>query len=291
MAALPIAGQSRALLTFGAVTDLHYADIDPSGTRVYRESDTKLAEFVRTMNDRHADFVIELGDFKDQDKTPVDASSLGYLRHIEQVLAGFTGPRYHVLGNHDLDSLSKAQYLGAVSNGSLRPAAAHYTFVTNGIRSIVLDADHKADGSDYDHGNFQWYDTNIDQAQMAWLESTLASSREPVLVFVHQPLDGNIQPWVANAPAVRAVLEKSRKVIGVFQGHIHEGNYNVINGIPYVTLKGVTEGAGPANNPYVCVDVAADLSVWVTGFHREDSRGFRALTADDLLRAMAGSRR
>ena len=52
MAALPIAGQSRALLTFGAVTDLHFADIDPSGTRVYRESDTKLAEFVRTTVER-----------------------------------------------------------------------------------------------------------------------------------------------------------------------------------------------------------------------------------------------
>ena len=250
-----------------------------------------LLSFVRTMNGRHADFVIELGDFKDQDKTPVEAKTLSYLRRIEQVLAGFAGPRYHVVGNHDFDSLSKAQYLGVITNGSIRPASTHYTFVTNGIRAIVLDADHKADGSDYDHGNFQWFDTNIDAPQLAWLEKTLAASREPVLIFVHQPLDGDVQPWVTNARAVRALLEHSHRVIGVFQGHIHEGGYNVINGIPYVTLKGVTEGAGPANNPYACVEVTADLGVWITGYHREDSRRFRGQAADGLLRASIGGGR
>ena len=65
--ACPADAQAPPLVRFGVVTDLHYADIDPSGARTYRESDDKLAECVQVMNAKGAAFVVELGDFKDQD--------------------------------------------------------------------------------------------------------------------------------------------------------------------------------------------------------------------------------
>jgi predicted phosphodiesterase len=270
---------SRVLVRFGMVTDVHFADIDPNGARAYRESDRKLAECVSVMNDRRVDFLVELGDFKDQDQAPQEARTLGFLRHIESVLALFKGPRYHVMGNHDVDSLSKAQFLSFAKSASIPPGQAHYSFAQKSVRFIVLDADHKTDGSDYDRGNFDWGDANIDAAQLAWLERTLTSSREPAVVFIHQQLDGEGAYYLKNAPAVRRILETPGNVLAVFQGHRHEGAYSVINGIPYYTLKGLIEGSGPDANAYAIVEVRDDGSVWVTGYRRAVSRGFQALTA------------
>jgi hypothetical protein len=277
------AAQAPPLVRFGVVTDVHYADIDPSGARTYRESPGKLAECVQVMNAKEVRFLVELGDFKDQDKTPDETRTRGYLEKIESVLAGFNGPRYHVIGNHDTDSLSKAQFLAGAPNADITPNATRYTFVSGGVRFVVLDASHKSDGSDYDHGNFDWSDSNIDTAQIGWLGKTLAASPEPAIVFVHQQLDGSGAYYVKNAAQVRETLEKSGKVIAVLQGHRHEGAFSTINGIPYVTFKGLIEGSGPWNSAYSIVDVMPDLGVRILGYRQAESRQFRAATADALL--------
>jgi hypothetical protein len=276
--------QAPPLVRFGVVTDIHYADIDPNGARTYRESPAKLAECVQVMNAKGVQFLLELGDFKDQDKTPDEARTLGYLETIESVFAGFKGPRYHVIGNHDADSLSKAQYLAAAPNTGITPNATHYAFVSGGVRFVVLDASHKGDGSDYDHGNFDWSDSNVDAPQLDWLAKTLAASAGPAVVFVHQQLDGTGAYYVKDAAQVRGVLEKSGRVIAVLQGHRHEGGFSTINGIPYFTFKGLIEGAGPWNNSYSIVDVMPDLGLRILGYRQAESRSLRAATADALLR-------
>jgi predicted MPP superfamily phosphohydrolase len=268
--------EAPPLLRFGVVTDLHYADIDAAGTRSYRESDDKLAECVQVLNAKGAAFLVELGDFKDQDRTPDESRTLKYLERIESVFAGFKGPRYHVLGNHDTDSLSKAQFLAAAPNTGVVPNATRYTFVSGGVRFVVLDANHTGDGRDYDHGNFNWTDANIDAPQIAWLAKTLQASAGPVIVLVHQQLDGTGDYYVKNAAEVRAVLEKSGTVIAVLQGHRHEGAFSTINGIPYFTVRGLVEGAGMWNSAYAIVDVMPDLEVRVWGHRRAETRSFKA---------------
>jgi 3',5'-cyclic AMP phosphodiesterase CpdA len=264
---------------FGVVTDIHYADIDPNGARAYRESDAKLAECVQVMNEKDVQFLVELGDFKDQDRTPDEARTLGYLKKIETVLAGFKGPRYHVIGNHDTDSLSKAQFLDIAVNTGIVPNATRYSFVSGTVRVIVLDAGHKSDGNDYDRGNFEWDDSNIDAPQLAWLAKTLSASAQPVIVFVHQQLDGSGAYYVKNAAQVREVLEASGKVIAVLQGHRHEGAFSEINGIPYFTFRALVEGSGPWNSAYSIVDVMPDLEVRILGYRRAESSAFRAAAA------------
>ncbi len=121
---------AEAPLRFGLVTDIHYADIEPAGMRQYRESPAKLAECVRFMNEQKVDFLVELGDFKDQGKPPDEAATLGYLRKIEDVFRGFKGLRFHVVGNHDVDSISKQQFLdvvGVVSHAGHRAHTAPTT--------------------------------------------------------------------------------------------------------------------------------------------------------------------
>jgi len=263
----------RRPVRFGIVTDCHYADAEPSGTRFYRESLAKLSECTARMSAERVDFVVELGDFKDQDRPPVESTTLQYLQRIEAAFRGFAGPRYHVLGNHDMDSLSKGQFLQNVENTGIDSARSFYSFDIRGLHCVVLDANYKTDGSDYDHGDFDWTDANIPPQELAWLRQDLAASRSRAVVFIHQLLDGAGSVYVKNAPEVRRVLQDSGKVLAVFQGHHHEGSYSQIEGIHYYTLKAVVEGQGAESNSYAVVEMQRDGGLIVTGHRRAESRG------------------
>jgi len=263
---------SKAKLSFGIVTDAHYADSKPRGSRKYRESLTKMTEFVKLMNDKKADFVIELGDFKDQGKPITEKSTLKYLDAIEKVYRQFSGPRYHVLGNHDVDSISKAQFLDRVENTGIAEGSTYYSFDLKGVHFVVLDANYSADGSDYDHGKFNWTDSNIPPEQLNWLKKDLASSAKPVITFVHQQLDVTGSTGVKNGPQVRQVLQDSKRTLAVFQGHHHAGHYSFIEGVHYYTLKGMIEGSGVENNSYSIVEVYDDNNVVVTGYRKALSK-------------------
>ena len=257
---------------FGIVTDCHYADADTLGTRFYRESLDKLNECVKLMNAERIDFLIELGDIKDENKLPVEQRTLSYLQAIEKVFQGFDGPTYHVLGNHDVDSISKIQFLTHVENTNIESGHSYYSFHLNSLRCVVLDANYRADGTDYDHGNFDWTDANIPSEELDWLRQDLAAAPGPVIVFIHQLLDGTGSVYVNNAADVRQILQASGKVFAVFQGHHHSGSYSNIAGIHYYTLKALVEGSGPENNSYAIAEVYPDGSIAITGYRKAMSK-------------------
>lgn len=253
---------------FGIVTDCHYADADAQGTRFYRESLDKLSECVTLMNAERVDFIIELGDFKDQDKPPAEQNTLSYLQAAEKVLKRFNGPTYHVLGNHDMDSISKIQFLKRLGNTNIDSNRSYYSFGSNGLHYVVLDANYRTDGADYDHGNFDWTDANIPSKELNWLKRDLAAAPGAVIVFIHQLLDGTGSVYVKNAIHVRQILEASGKVLAVFQGHHHPGSYSNIAGIHYYTLKAVVEGQGLQNSSYAIVEVHPNGSITITGYRK-----------------------
>ena len=269
-------------LRFGMVTDPHFADIEAIGTRHYRESVAKMTECAALMNEKKVDFLIELGDLKDQGNPPSEKDTLTYLDTIEQAFKQFKGPRYHVLGNHDMDSLSKQQFLNGIENTNIAKEASFYSFDVKGLHFIVLDANYNADDSDYDHGNFNWADSNVPRQQLDWLRKDLESSSNPVIVFIHQQLDGEGDLTVRNAAEVRQILQESAKVLAVFQGHNHEGHYSHIEGIHYYTLKAMVEGAGEENNSYAIVDVYDEQTIAVTGYRRAASRKMEKSTTQQM---------
>jgi predicted phosphodiesterase len=265
-------GQKRGIARLGIVTDSHYADADTIGSRYYRHSLDKMNECVELMNEKKVNFLIELGDFKDQNNPGVEQKTLTYLVAIEKVFQNFKGPTYHVLGNHDMDSISKEQFLTNVKNTSIDPSKSYYSFDFNGVHFVVLDANYKADGTDYDHGNFNWTDANIPPAELNWLKQDLTATRGPAIVFIHQLLDGTGPVYVNNAADIRQILEQSGKVTAVFQGHHHEGSYSYIEGIHYYTLKAMVEGPGQENNSYAIVEILPDQTINVTGYRKAVSK-------------------
>ncbi|HAQ20583.1 MAG TPA: hypothetical protein DCR40_15340 [Prolixibacteraceae bacterium] len=267
-------GGKVTLIRFGMLSDVHHADRGPGGIRYYRQSLVKMREAVDRMNQEKLDFVIELGDFKDQDAIPNETNTLKYLSEIESAFQKFDGPTYHVLGNHDMDGISKQQFLERVENTGISPTLSYYSFNRNRLHFIVLDGNFTKNGIAYDHGNFHWEDASIPAIQLDWLIDDLKSNKHPVIVFIHQMLDEskNVKQAVQNAPEVRRILEQSGRVLGVFQGHVHEERYNRINGIHYYSVNAMVDGNGPENNAYMIVDVYKDGSMEIDGFRRATDR-------------------
>jgi hypothetical protein len=269
---LPISSPEKSIsapLRFGLITDSHYADRNTAGSRYYRDSLSKVGASIALFNDQKVDFVIETGDFKDQAEPADEASTISYLRAVEKVFQKFNGPTYHAVGNHDVDSISKPQFLANIENTGIDPKRSYYSFDARGVHCIVLDANFKNDGSNYDHGNFKWTDANIPAIELGWLENDLAAAKGPAIVFLHHPLNSKGRHYVNNAADVRSILENSGKVTAVFQGHDHAGGHNLINGIHYYTMKAMCKGPFPQNNAYAVVEVSADRII-INGYASVD---------------------
>ncbi len=258
-------GNSTPKLRFGMVTDSHYADIATRGTRYYRESISKMKECIELMNDKQVDFVIHLGDFKNG----APDNNMKNLSRFEDLYAQFNGPRYHVLGNHDMDSISKPQFMSVVENTGIDKDATYYSFDCKNFRFVVLDANFREDGTPYDTGNFSWKDPNIPATQLEWLDNELRSTNRPVITFIHQLMDSDEgDHYVRNAAEVRRILERHSNVLAVFQGHQHRGQYRLINDIHYYTLKAMVERSGKENNSYAIVRIFDDRTMEITGYRR-----------------------
>lgn len=266
--AAPLFAAHEALVRIGLITDLHYADKDPRGTRHYRDTLAKLAEAGEFFARREVDFVVELGDLIDAaDSVEVE---MGYLKRIDGEFAALARERHYVLGNHCVDTLTKSEFLGQTGQ-----AASYYSFDRGGVHFIVLDACFRSDGVAYERKNFEWTDSNIPPAEVEWLRGDLAATTDPVVVFVHQRLDVEDNHGVNNGAAVRDALEISNKVLGVFQGHSHKNDQRELGGIHYTTLRAMVEGAGVENNGYALLEVFPGGLMKLTGERLQESRQWR----------------
>lgn len=221
-ACTPRAGQQP--VRFVIASDLHAQDI-PFGERNIRAvAGAATAE--------GADFLIQLGDF-------VRMDSAG--RALEALWnAGYAGPKYHVLGNHDLDPCTKEQFV----EGFGMPGR-YYSFDRGDFHFVVLDGNNLFDGRDYkpyDRGNYYSDPSQrpfIDEEQLAWLAEDLRATDKRCVLFSHQSIDTSMK----NGAAVREVLEAEngragfRKVVLAFSGHTHSNYTKRINGIVYVQIN------------------------------------------------------
>lgn len=271
-AAIPSAlssSDSREQVRFGLITDIHYADANSRGTRAYRDSFLKMRQAVTSFVENKVHVAIEMGDLIDSPSRTTKQIDLQNLNVINNEFRRFGHNRHYVLGNHCLTSLSKKEFLGAVNR-----FWGHYAFDQNGWHVVILDGCNRRDGAPYDSGQFDWRESNIPDRQIEWLKWDLRRTNLPTIVLTHQRIDGDApNPYcVASADKVRAVLESSKDVVAVFQGHSHRNDYKSINGIHYVTLQAMVEGCGLENNGWSIVRGYSDGSLKVDGYasHQEN---------------------
>lgn len=257
-------GENSGVLRIGMVTDLHYADKPPRGSRHYRETPRKLAAAANQLQQRRPDFIVELGDLVDAAES-VDVE-LDYLKRINEQFSAICPSRHYVLGNHCVHTLTKEEFLGAVGKPE-----SYYSFDAGEFHFVVLDSCFRSDGQPYGRKNFDWTDANVPEAELSWLRHDLEESTRQTIVFAHQRLDVSNHYGVANAAAVRTVLESSGKVLAVLQGHSHQNDHHEIKGIHYGTLVAMVEGSGASNNAFSLMQIAHDGTIQIDGFLKQDN--------------------
>jgi len=250
----------------GLVTDLHYADKPAAGTRHYRETPAKFAEAARRFREESTDLVVELGDLIDGSGSPEVEKE--YLKRIVKDFAAIPRRHRYVLGNHCVGTLTKPEFLGLVGQ-----ERSYDSFDLNGTHFIALDACFRGDGQPYGRKNFDWKDSLLAPAEVEWLRDDLRKTPHKTVVFIHQRLDAAPPHGVKNAPEVRKILEESRKVLLVLQGHSHQNDHKHLGGIHYVTLAAMVEGTGQENNAYALLDLLPGDAIRIRGFRRQKSYG------------------
>ncbi|GIP34659.1 metallophosphoesterase [Paenibacillus sp. J2TS4] len=224
---------SGSIIKFGVMADIHQ-------DFMYRAED-RLKEFIEQMNRQRVDFIIQLGDFC----FPTEEN-----RSFVNLWEKFEGPRYHVLGNHDMDRCDKKtimDYLGMENS--------YYSFDCGDYHFVVLDASHLfIDGKyiDYEHGNYHRYPQAINHLtpeQLDWLREDLAETNKTTIVFSHQNLESPYNDFnygLRNSSEFREVIREAnrkagfRKVIACMNGHNHLDGVKVIDDLYYVHINSMS---------------------------------------------------
>jgi len=207
-------------IRIGICADLHQ-DIMHDGPQ-------RLTAFIQDMNMQQPDFILQLGDFCIPDERN---------RVILDIWNRFAGPRFHVIGNHDMDGGFSRDHVVSF----WKAIGKHYSFDMKGYHFVILDGNEKNPSPDRPPG----YARYISNKQLQWLDADLEKTLLPVIVFCHQGLD-NDMGGIENATQSRLVLERAntkagfRKVQIVFSGHHHLDYHNVINGIHYIQVNSMS---------------------------------------------------
>lgn len=256
-----LSGAPKPVLSFGVVTDVHWADEPTRGRRDYLASANKLRQCVDFWNTQGLEFVIECGDF-------VDRGDLGTIQRINAVYRRAAAPTRCVLGNHDFVAFPRTKVIRA-----LGMPAAYYSYGAKGWRFIVLDGLNlseigwQKDSPQWQAGHavrerliaekapdaFHW-NGGVGPEQRSWLAKELAAAtakREKVVVFCHIPtLPGTCRRgWLLwdHAEVVK-VLDTCPTLVAYMCGHDHLGGYGVRNGVHYVTYPAMVEGTAASRS-------------------------------------------
>ena len=279
-AALPvfIRAAEKPPLHIGLIADPQYADIPPIATRHYRESIKKLTEAVAHFNAHELDFCVNVGDTIDKDWKSFD--------EILKPLAASKHKFHHVLGNHDFDLPD-----------DLKPKAAkrlgleqrYYSVTQNGFCLVMLDTNdislygQPASSKETTEAmrvlyayaktgilHAQPWNGAVGPTQMKWFEDTCkkaAEAKQKVIAFAHHPIypsPHNHNAW--NSDALLQLISRHRNIVAWINGHNHHGNFAVVDGVPFFTLKGMVET--PATNAYSTARIFPDR-ILISGQGRE----------------------
>lgn len=261
-------------IRFGMISDLHHLQFG-------REEVTRLSGFMDDVVKTNPDFIIQCGDFCRHTR------SEGIMEQWNR----FKGPKYHVLGNHDMDYCGKEaimQFWGMPKR--------YYSFDQGGFHFVVMDRNFLKE----DDGRLTHYDSSnwgklpapkrsfTDQEQLEWLRADLLQARFPVVVFMHQPVYLSDFPLeIGNADEILSIFDEvnfkatqngSRagspagspaKVVAVFMGHDHDDRYGQRNGVHYFMVNSATyvytkDGAYYYKDPlyaFVTLDTSGKMTI------------------------------
>jgi 3',5'-cyclic AMP phosphodiesterase CpdA len=270
--------QNKPVLSFGVIADLQYCDESPFKNRYYRNSPTKLLKAIDHLNEQKPEFIINLGDIIDRDWSSFDT--------ILPLFRRFQSPVYHVLGNHDYEVEEQRKPEVASRIGTRQ----YFHFSKSGWRFIILDGNEISTFAnlpgttnhrdaeamlqileEQDKINANFWNGGLGIEQLAWLEKCLSKSHdlnEKVMICCHYPVYPPDKHNLLNNEEVLKILKNYKGVKMWINGHNHKGNYGLFEGIHFVNVRGMVEGAHDV--AWSVVDIY-EKEIVVNGFGTEIS--------------------
>jgi Icc protein len=263
-------------LTLGIVTDLHFGpEVRYHGK--LRKMSHRAAEFTegfvsRMLDEVHPDLVVNLGDdIEDESR----AKDLARYWECQSILKKANVPVVNAAGNHDTVNLGPKDLLGIWGMEQReRDAKLYYSFDQGGFHFTVLHTIEEPGG-----------DIHVREPQLDWLRNDLAKTKLQTVVLMHHSAseqDFEDSYWfrgrsdralVQERRELRAIFEASKRVRVVFNGHVHRNHFDVIRGIPYVTIQSLIENLdedAPGRPSRAHAVVRLDTERIVVRVHGED---------------------
>lgn len=232
-------------LKMGIITD---TQIHPS--RVYKWQDGASAQ--RYIKPRYGDaidaFVVQMNDFKPdvivvpgdiiEGTDDEDYVGIAGLQLVQQKLEQIGVPVIWAVGNHELRSVTKQQYMDALGIDYLNGA-----FEFGEHKIIVIDGNFYPDDSDVAPGGSRYIRGHVDATGVAFLEQELQTDLSTI-VFIHQPpfvgediMDRSPEGLLDNGREIQSLLA-SYNATAAIGGHIEYKRHVTKNGISYYALPG-----------------------------------------------------
>lgn len=209
--------------------------------------------FVEHANAVGADLLLDLGDHISDTEHATDVRAA---TEVADVLAQFKGPRYHVLGNHDVVNLSVADN-EAIFGQSMQSqvvdlGAARLILWQPGVKALLPEGFSNASDN------------------LSWLVETLKADSKPAIIASHVPLSGHSQignfyfehnPQYSTYPDhadIRAAVEETGNAALWLAGHVHWNTVTTVAGVQHITIQSMAERftTAPATaNAFAILDI------------------------------------
>ncbi|MDL5512574.1 metallophosphoesterase [Arenibacter sp. M-2] len=215
-------------VNIGFITDIHHGYCSDALER--------LEVFIKEASSRELDFIIQGGDFCYATEEAQECMDLWNT---------YKGEKYHVLGNHDMDKVTKKDamdFFGMEKN--------YYSFDKGDFHFVVMDGNFiKKEGNYEDYGNANFYIEQqnrslVNPEQIEWLKEDLEKTDKQTIIFSHQAFDEIWDGWSSPSRfAVRKVIDDAnnrtdyQKVIACFCGHHHVDDHSFINKVHYFQMN------------------------------------------------------
>lgn len=199
----------------------------------------ELDKAVRDVQELGADMLLDLGDRISD--TTVEHDKI-VEAEVRDRLAQFKGPRYHVIGNHDVGNLTVAD-----NQAIFGDTIGQQVVDLGDARLILWQANTKAT---FEAGNIGFPKAGPD---LKWLIDTLNGDERPAIIATHVPLSGHSQIGnfyfennyaVSTYPDhadVRRAVEATGKAAVWFSGHVHWNTVTNVHNIQHITIQSFSE--------------------------------------------------
>ena len=263
----------------GVIADCQYCDCAVKWDRYYTKAPQRLKEAIAILNKDSLNYSIHLGDFIDKGFKSLDT--------VLPLWEELKSKSYHVLGNHDFevnDSL-KAKVIQR-----LNLTERYYSFIEKDWRFIVLDGNdlsfHGAlseEKKKQTHAVFnslknkklpylEKWNGALSSNQLSWIQTELdlaVKNKQKVGFYCHFPIFPIDKHNLWNRDEFLALIKPYKNVKIFFNGHNHEGAYQMENNVHYVTFKGMVDSEDSSAFAKIQFD---NDTISIEGFYREPSR-------------------